>query len=205
MLNLKFKSKQLTLAQRRAFDFLQSFIRKKGYSPTAAEIAKGIEIQSRGVVHRYLRAIEDAGLIRLNPRRHRNIELLLNDDNQIPLVGNIAAGKPIEAIEQKETINISDIFLGINRFALKVKGDSMIDEGILDGDVIICQQSNVAQNGQIVVALIDKNEATLKYFHLEKGGNVKLTPANRNLKPMVYAANRVFIQGIYIGLLRVND
>ncbi|MCB1827393.1 MAG: transcriptional repressor LexA [Coxiellaceae bacterium] len=197
----------LTLSQRKTEEFIRKFFDKHGYAPTASEIAEGIGIKSRGVVHRYLKALEEAGRIALTPKRHRNIRILdpvktlLADLTPMPLLGSIAAGQPIEAIPQQDSIDVASIFVGPNRYALKVKGDSMIDEGILDGDVVICERANVANNGQIVVALIDQEEATLKRLE-SKQGMVTLHPANSRLKPMEYDSDRVTIQGIYIGLVR---
>lgn len=190
----------LTLAQRKTEEFIRKFFKEHNYAPTASEIAEGIGIKSRGVVHRYLKALEDAGRIALTPKRHRNIRL--SDTGSLPLLGAIAAGQPIEAIPQQESIDVASIFVGANRFALKVKGDSMVDEGILDGDIVICEKRETADNGQIVVALIDREEATLKRLQCNLDKTVTLHPANSALKPMVYPASRVAIQGIYIGLVR---
>lgn len=197
----------LTMQQHNTFEFIKNFIKKYKISPTMAEIAKGIGIKSRGVVHRYVHAIADEGLIKTIPKRSRNIQLLdlIPGFNLLPLVGAIAAGQPIEAIEDNETINIGEIFLGEGRFALRVKGDSMIEDGIFDGDVVVCQRSEVANDGQIVVALIDNSEATLKRIQKNTNQTITLLPANAKLKPMVYDANRVTIQGIFIGLLRMAN
>ena len=175
------------------------------YAPTAAEIAQGIGIRSRGVVHRYLKCLVEAGLIRLLPKRHRNIELLMaSTDYSLPLVGVIAAGQPIEAIEQQETIDVASIFLGECRYALKVKGDSMVDEGIFDGDIVVCERAQSADSGQIVVALIDQEEATLKRLFHNEDESITLVPANPSHHPMIYPSDRVEVQGIYVGLLRVT-
>ena len=199
----------LTLAQQKTEAFIRAFFKKHNYAPTASEIAEGIGIKSRGVVHRYLKALAEAGRIALTPKRHRNIRLLepcllegSNMTTALPLMGSIAAGQPIEAIPQADSIDVAAIFTGPNRYALKVKGDSMIDEGIFDGDVVICQKSDTAENGQIVVALIDREEATLKRLERNRDKTITLHPANPTLKPMVYCAERVIIQGIYIGLIR---
>ena len=195
----------LTLSQRKTYAFIQRFFSEHNYAPTAAEIAQGIGITSRGVVHRYLKGLVQADLIRLLPKRHRNIELLTAPvERSLPLVGAIAAGQPIEAIEQQETIDLASIFLGEHRYALKVKGDSMVDEGIFDGDVVVCERTQTAENGQIVVALIDHEEATLKRFFHNKDESVTLVPANSSHHPMIYSGDRVEVQGIYVGLLRVN-
>ena len=198
----------LTLSQRKTHQFIKEYFAEYAHSPTAAEIAKGIGIKSRGVVHRYLKALVSAGHIALTPNRHRNIRLLtlahdmLGGSALLPLVGAIAAGQPIEAISQDETIDVAQIFLGANRYALRVKGDSMIDEGIFEGDIVICERSDAADNGQIVVALIDREEATLKRLEQNTDNTVTLHPANARLEPMIYPTDRVQIQGIYIGLLR---
>lgn len=196
----------LTLSQRKTYEFIQRFIIMHDYSPTAAEIAQGIGIKSRGVVHRYLKALEASGLISLLPKRHRNIQLLEAPLSQsLPLVGTIAAGQPIEAISENESIDVFNVFLGFNRYALRVKGDSMIDEGIFDGDVIVCERAQAAQNGQIVVALLDHEQATLKRLFHNPDRTITLQPANPAHKPMIYSAHRVEVQGIFVGLLRFTS
>ncbi len=198
----------LTLTQRKTHEFIKEYFSEKGYSPTSAEIAKGIGIKSRGVVHRYLKALAEAGHIALTPNRHRNIRLLTSIQDMftggatLPLVGAIAAGQPIEAIPQQDSIDVASVFLGVNRYALKVKGDSMIEEGIFDGDIVICERQDSANDGQIVVALIDLEEATLKRLQRNLDNTVTLHPANSTLKPMQYPAERVTIQGVYVGLIR---
>lgn len=199
----------LTRAQQKTEDFIRKFFKEEGYAPTASEIAEGIGIKSRGVVHRYLKALVGAGRIALTPKRHRNIRLLdpvseLSFGASLPLVGAIAAGQPIEAVPQQESIDVANIFVGPNRYALTVKGDSMIDEGIFDGDIVICEKSDSANDGQIVVALIDQEEATLKRLQRNTDATITLHPANPTLKPMIYQSDRVMIQGIYIGLIRAN-
>lgn len=201
----------LTKAQHNVFEFIKKFIQENNFSPTSAEIAEAIGIKSRGVVYRYLKALAENNLIELTPNRHRNIKLAaqsLKDSIvaklQIPLLGYIAAGQPIEAVEQNEYIEVNDIFSGSHHYALKVKGDSMQEEGILDGDVVICQHASAAYNGQIVVALVDNQEATLKRLRYDEGKrHVSLIPANQAYETMIYEADRVKIQGIYVGLLRV--
>lgn len=167
-----------------------------------AEIAEGIGIHSRGVIHRYVAALANAGLLQLIPGRHRNIRLLSNPVYALPLKGRIAAGSPIEAITDNETLDIVHIFLGPNRYALKVKGDSMKDEGIFDGDVVVCEQCENPPDGKIAVALIDNQEVTLKRVKYNTDNTVTLTPANKLLSPVTYPQERVSFQGIYVGLLR---
>lgn len=198
----------LTRAQKKAYQFIQQFIKKHHCSPTLAEVAKGIGIQSKGVAHRYIAALANAGLIRLIPNRHRSIELIEQAQKRmwstIPLVGTIAAGQPIEAILQEELLDLQGLLDRPNCYALKVKGDSMIDEGIFDGDVVLCEHCDSAKNGDIVVALIDQQEATLKRLKYNSNGTITLIPANSKLSPLIYEANRIQIQGRFIGLLRLK-
>lgn len=197
----------LTLGQHKVYRFLKKYIEENGFAPTTAEIATGIGILSRGVVHRYLKALEKADYIRLEPDKKRNIVLFEKKEKtsfSLPLLGLIAAGEPIEALYDDETINVTEMFLSPGRYALRVKGDSMVDEGICDGDIIICQHAEHASNGKIVVALIDKSEATLKRLQNNGDGTISLIPANQTYKIQTYASNRVSIQGLFIGLLRFS-
>jgi repressor LexA len=199
----------ITLSQRKTYEFIKHYIEAREHAPTIAEIADGIGIKSRGVVHRYVKALEQEGFLHIAPKRHRNIELTSKKPNTpqrmhtLPLIGAIAAGQPIEAIIEHDPINLADIFLGENRYALRVKGDSMINEGICDGDIVVCEHSNTAKNGQIIVALVDNEQATLKRVYYDADNKyITLMPANDSLKPIQYLAERITIQGLYIGLLR---
>jgi repressor LexA len=174
----------LTEKQHQTFKFIKNYIAEFGIAPTTAEIAIGIGIKSRGVVYRYLQALQDLGLIALIPGRKRNIKI--KSDSILPLVGKIAAGLPIEAIENAEELDILAMFIGDGRYALEVKGDSMIEEGIFDGDIVVCQQADSAANNQIVVALVDNDSATLKRFQNNYDGSVTLFPANIEHKPQTY-------------------
>ena len=200
----------LTERQQATYQFIHDYHLRRGYAPKLTEIADGIGIRSKGVVHRYLKAIAEEGLIELLPGRHRGIRMTeyqesLAAESTLPLVGKIAAGQPIEAIPDHNTFDLSAFFLGPNRFVLKVQGDSMIDAGILDGDMVVVEQSDNARNGDIVVALIDKDEATLKYLQQNKDGTVTLLPANQTMQPMNYSADRVQIQGVVVGQMRSYD
>ena len=198
----------LTLGQNKVYQFIQSHIKTYGHAPTVAEIACGIGIRSRGVAHRYVKALVDAGLLQLEKGRRRNIRLKSTNSAHgrfvLPLLGKIAAGQPIEAISDEETVDVTDMFLTHGRYMLRVQGDSMVDDGILDGDLIICHQTNRASEGQIVVALIDKEQATLKRLSLRQPGFITLIPASPNHAPQTYASDRVEIQGVYVGLLRCS-
>lgn len=196
----------LTQTEQKTYQFIKKFIEQHQHAPTTAEIAAGIGIQSRGVVHRYLKSLVQYGYINLLPNRHRNIVLNSLEtlkDYSIPLLGYIAAGRPIEAIAQTEDVNFKEIFSGPEQFALQVKGDSMIEEGIMDGDLVICRRSETANNGEIVVALVDAQEATLKRIRFNSERNlITLIPANPSYRPVDYPADRIQIQGIYMGLIR---
>lgn len=200
------RTNRLTDNQRKTLDFIQRYIAIHGVSPKLQEIAKGIGISSRGVAHRYVQALADAGFVKTGGGKHRGIRLLKatpgQDASTLPLLGKIAAGKPIEAIPGEDQIDLRDFF-GDNNFAVRVQGDSMIEAGIMDGDTVIIEFRETANDGDIVVALIDETEATLKRFkRSHKGRYIKLIPANKEMEPMVYEASRVRIQGVLIGQLR---
>jgi repressor LexA len=188
------------------FDFIKQFIEANSYAPTMAEIAEGIGIKSRGVVHRYVQALAEEGFVSLIPGKRRNIRLVARPDDErgIPLLGSIAAGRPIEAISTPETVDIAYMLMGADRYALKVKGDSMIDEGIFEGDLVICEYAETARNGEIVVALINSESATLKQFYKNNDDTITLKPCNATHTPMIFPAREVTVQGIMVGLLRLT-
>lgn len=195
----------LSKQQKRTLEFIKSYIQENEISPTTLEVAHGIGIQSKGVAHRYIQALEQAGYIKCLAHRKRNLQLIENSQInplKIPLLGTIAAGQPIEAIVDSDYIHLTELFTDSQCYALKVKGDSMIDEGIFDGDVILCEASETATNGDIVVALIDNHAATLKRLHNNLDGTITLKPANLKLQAMTYAAEQVKIQGKFRGLIR---
>lgn len=194
-----------TLLEKRILNFIHAFIVKHGHSPTLVEIGQAMDISSKGTIHRYVQSLRNQGLLAQPERGWRGIRLAddaLSNSTTLPLVGRIAAGQPIEAIENQEEINLTEMFVGKDRFALQIKGDSMIDIGILDGDIVVIEPQNTAQFGDIVVALIDDQEATLKRFKKLKDGRIELSPENQNLEPMIYDASRVRVQGILVGQLR---
>jgi repressor LexA len=189
--------------QQDTYRFIRDYIARHGRAPLLQEIATGLGISSRGVVHRYVQALEEAGVIELLPGRHRGIRLCDAEmENTLPLLGRIAAGRPIEAIAGQDEINLADFFLGDNRFVLQVRGDSMVEEGILDGDMVVVERCEQATDGDIVVALIDREEATLKRLQKNSDGSITLHPANAAMKPMRYSAERVTIQGRLVGQMR---
>ncbi len=194
----------LTTQQKRVLDFIRAFIRRHGHSPSLREIGEGIDIQSRGAVHRHVQTLIDRGVLKRTRSGWRTLELVETDEtsSSLPLLGKIAAGRPIEAIPGHDEINIAEMLLGEERYVLQIEGDSMIDAGILDGDLVVVQHTDTANDGEIVVALIDDQEATLKrLFHLS-GRRIKLVAENQQLSPLIYPADRVRIQGVLTGQLR---
>jgi repressor LexA len=202
----------LTDRQRQTLNFIRSFIDENGYPPKLKEIGSHLGITSRGTVHRYIRALEDENLIRVSTGRSRGIELIDDElaedkdtsdsDNTLPVAGTIAAGLPIEAIEDQETINLNEFFVRPGRFVLRVQGDSMIEDGIFDGDMVIMESCQTARDNEIVIALIDQDEATLKRIKNNQDGSISLIPANSSMQPFRYSADRVSIQGRIVGQFR---
>ena len=183
--------------------FVSHFCFEEQRSPTLAEIAEGIGYTSRGSVHRYVKSLIDDGFL-TSDGGNKNLHCTgkPQSDLTLPLLGRIAAGRPIEAIAESMELNITNLFAGPNRFVLQVNGDSMIDAGIHDRDYVIVQQSSTARDGEIVVALIDGYEATLKRYYTIAGNRVRLVPENANMEPMNFPADQVQIQGILVGQMR---
>jgi repressor LexA len=193
--------------QREIFDYICRFIEARSQAPTIAEIREQFGLSSPATVHQVLSALEREGLIRRMPNVSRGIEIVrqeaAEEAYEIPLLGTVAAGRPIEAVLSHETVYIPPDLLGRGRtFALRVSGDSMIDEHIKDGDFVIVESRETAENGQTVVALIDGSETTVKRFYRETH-RVRLEPANSNYQPIIVEpSDRVSIQGIVIGVIR---
>ncbi len=200
----------VTSRQRQVYDFISRFIEAHKQPPTIAEIGKQFKMSSSASVHSILSALEREGLIRRIPNVSRGIELVEQDSTidsyEIPLLGAVAAGQPIEAILSHDTVAVPRDMIGQGRtFALRVRGDSMIDENIQDGDTIIISAQQTAQNGQVVVALIDGNYATVKKFYREPDF-IRLEPANPQFKPIfIKTPERIEIQGVVRGLIRRYD
>ena len=192
---------KLTARQREIFDFIRSKIFERGYGPTVRETADRFGIRSPNGVMCHLRALEKKEIIRREPNMSRAIQLVDDgpSDTGMPLAGVIAAGKPIEAIEQEERIDFRDMFGKQDLFALQVRGQSMIEDQIADGDIVVVKKQETARDGQIVVALLGDGEATLKRFFRE-ANRVRLEPANREMKP-IYSKN-VRIMGVVVGVVR---
>ena len=195
----------LTTQEQNTLQFIRNYLAQHGYAPKFKEIGLAIGVNSQGTIHRYVQSLEDKGYIdrvKGNSRGMNLVELPLVRPPTIPLVGKIAAGFPIEAIEDQQELNLAEMFMGPELFALRVTGDSMVEAGILDDDYVIIKKQPVANDGDIVVAMIDKSEATLKRFKRKSEGQVALIPANVDMEPMIYAADRVSIHGVLVGQLR---
>jgi repressor LexA len=215
----------LTRKQHQLLTFIRDRLQQDGVSPSFEEMKEALELKSKSGVHRLISALEERGFIRRLANRARALEVLKipesqvvkaaaaparapilrqadNDIVQLPLHGRIAAGMPIEALESYSTLPVPAALLGAGEhFALEVSGDSMVEAGILDGDYALVAKASTARDGEIVVALVDNAEATLKYFRKE-GTMVRLDPANRFYQPMRYAPNQVQVQGKLAGILR---
>lgn len=196
----------LTKRQKQILDFIKSYIEKRGLSPTFEEIRKHFKLSALSTVHQHIETLAEKGFLEKNGSSARGMELKekRNAKNfvEIPLAGTIAAGQPIEAVEvQNETIAVSqlDVQKDGNYYALRVQGDSMIDEGIFDGDIVVIKQQSVAENGQTVVAVIDDNEATLKKIYRENN-RFRLQPANQTMLPIY--RKEVEIRGVVIKIIR---
>jgi repressor LexA len=201
----------VTAKQRRVYEFIRRYIESNHEPPTIAEIGRQFQMSSSASVHSILLALEREGLIKRIPNVSRGIEVVQqegsdDDNNQIPLLGTVAAGQPIEAILSHDTISVPKEMQGHGRtFALRVRGDSMVDENIQDGDIIIVASQKTANNGQVVVALIDGNYATVKKFYREPEF-IRLEPANPQFKPIfIKTPERIQIQGVVRGLIRRFD
>jgi repressor LexA len=202
----------ITRRQRQVYDFISEFVQKNGYSPSFEEIGRGLELSSLATVHKHISNLEKKGLLTRDYNRSRSIDLLpprgrlkqamsVNTGVVLPLVGRIAAGQPIEAVENPETISLADFVRSKEVFVLEVRGSSMQDEAILDGDYVLVEKTKVAHNGDIIVALVEGSDATLKRFYPE-GDKIRLQPSNATMKPIIVPAASVQIQGRVIGVLR---
>jgi len=197
--------------QKQILDYISQYIQINGHSPTLQEIANSMDLSSLATVHEHIQALEKKGVIKKYEGSVRGIEILDKTFNsslsavELPLVGYIAAGEPIEALENPlATVTVSsDIVSKTKRcFVLQVKGDSMIDMGIFDGDHVVIQQQNTATDGQIIVALIDNEFATLKTLYHEKDGKIRLQPANKRMDPIFVEPGSLSIQGVVTGVIR---
>ena len=199
----------ITRRQKEVLDFLSSFTARNGYSPSYEEIAAGLGLNSLATVHKHVTNLQNKGLLQRSHNRSRSIDVLpprssrrgSGGSDRLPLLGRIAAGRPVEAIETAETISLNDIIGAREVFALEVRGDSMRDEHIVSGDFVLVERTRTAREGEIVVALVDNADATLKRFYKE-GNLVRLQPSNAEMTPIYAPAANVSIQGRVLGVLR---
>jgi repressor LexA len=202
----------ITRRQRQVYDFISDFVQKQGYSPSFEEIGEGLGLSSLATVHKHISNLEKKGLLTRDYNRSRSIDLLppkgrlkqamsVNTTMVLPLLGRIAAGQPIEAVENPETISLADFVRSKDVFVLEVRGDSMQDEHIMSGDYVLVEKAKTAHNGDIVVALVEGTDATLKRFYHE-GDTIRLQPSNSAMKPIIVPAASVQLQGRVIGVLR---
>ena len=196
----------LTKRQREIYEYLKDHIRSRGYAPSIAEIGKQFHLSSPATVHKHLAHLEEKGLIRKQQNLSRAIEIIPESGNTLSyhVLGEIAAGKPIEALEQLEVVDLLPDAGDKDVFVLRVKGNSMIEDHIQNGDYVIVESRNVAENGETVVALIDNDRVTLKRFYRE-GERIRLQPSHPNMKPIFVREGDFAIQGVVISVLRKFD
>lgn len=196
----------LTKRQREILDYVDSFIDSYGYSPSFEEIANYFGYSSLATVHEHLSNLEQKGFIRKNYNKSRSLELIPAEGTlslELPLLGTVAAGLPIEVIEEQETISVPhDMLRSGSNYVLRVKGNSMVDEQIRDGDYIVVNSRQTADNGEMVVALVGGDSATVKKLFREGGGRIRLQPANPDMEPLFYRESEVQIQGIVVAVIR---
>jgi repressor LexA len=196
----------LTKRQREILDYLNDFIQQHGYAPSLEEIGRRFGLSSLATVHKHLTNLQEKGFIKRSWNRSRSVELIParigTRSVEVPLLGYVAAGAPIEAIAGAETINVPEDLVGKrDTYVLRVKGDSMIDEQIRDGDYVIVEDRKVAENGEMVIALVGGADVTLKKFYREQG-RIRLQPANPAMQPMLFDPEQIQVQGVVIGVMR---
>lgn len=199
----------LTKRQREILSYLEGYIRDRGYAPSFEEIAAHFRFQSLATVHEHLTNLERKGCIKRSYNESRSVEILpprgTSGASEVPLLGRVAAGLPIESLMHDESIAVPDAMLprrGGPNYALQVSGDSMIDEHIQDGDYVVVHGRQAAENGEMVIALVNGSEATVKRFYREPGGWIRLQPANTAFPPLRFQENEVLIQGVVVGVIR---
>ena len=203
----------ITRRQKDVLDFIASFVEENGYSPSYEEIAQGLKLASLATVHKHITALAQKNYLRRGANQSRSVDVAprymqeqrrqkQRANLEIPLLGRIAAGTPVEAIEQKATLSFSEFVGHSDTFALEVRGDSMIEDHICDGDMVLIERGGDFRDGDIVVALVGNSDASLKRVYREPRNMIRLQPANAAMKPMFYPANEVEIQGRLLAVLR---
>ena len=196
----------VTRRQKEVLDFISAFVERNGYSPSFEEIARGLDLKSLATVHKHITNLQNKGALQRGHNRSRSIDVLPQRSrsrsfDRLPLMGRIVAGLPVEAMQTTESISLSDIVGNREVFALEVRGDSMRDEHIVDGDYVLVERTRTARDGEIVVALVKGSETTLKRFYVE-GSVVRLQPSNAEMEPIYVPAQQLEIQGRVLGMLR---
>lgn len=204
----------LTKRQKEVLDFIVDFVEENGYSPSYDELARGLKLASLATVHKHIQALESRNYLRRLFNQSRSLEVLpkyLQERRrsrttprtaEVPLAGRIAAGAPVEAIEGQETLQFADFAGRGDTFALQVTGESMIEDHILSGDYVLLEKTPQAKDGEIVAALVDGRETTLKRLYHEPDGRIRLQPANSSMKPILVDAAGVQVQGRVLAVLR---
>ena len=198
----------LTKRQREILDYLTEYIGDHGYAPSFEEIAAAMRFKSLATVHEHLTNLEQKGVIRRSYNESRSIEVLTRARQpgvaELPLLGTVAAGEPIEAVEDRDVIAVPEEMLPATgpNYVLRVRGDSMIDEQIRSGDYVVVHGRGSARNGETVIALLQNTHATVKMLYREKDGWVRLQPANAALEPLYVHENDLTIQGVVVGVIR---
>jgi len=198
----------LTKRQREILNYLTAYSEQNGFAPSFEEIAENFNYNSLATVHEHLTNLERKGYIKRSYNESRAIEILPSEATpraiELPLLGMVAAGQPIEAIEANETFIVPEALVGRagNHYVLRVRGNSMVDEQIRDGDFVVVNERRRADNGEMVIALIDGTSATVKKFYRERDGRIRLQPANETMQPMYVHENDISIQGIVVGVMR---
>jgi repressor LexA len=202
----------LTPRQKQVLELIAGFVQENGYCPSYEEIGKGLGLASLATVHKHISALEARGYLIRSFNQSRSLELSSKYQSElgtgrgrpmleVPLMGRIAAGRPVESVENRETVDFGDL-VGGERYALAVRGESMIEDHICDGDYVLVEKTAQARNGDIVVALVDGAESTLKRFYSEPNGVVRLQPANATMEPIRVPAANVAVQGKVLAVLR---
>jgi repressor LexA len=196
----------VTRRQKEVLDFINGFVQRNGYSPSFEEIARGLSLKSLATVHKHITNLQHKGLLMRSHNRSRSIDVLppknkSRSADRLPLLGRIAAGMPVEALETADSISLGDIIGNREVFALQVRGDSMRDEHIVDGDYVLVESTRTAREGEIIVALVKGSETTLKRYYIE-GTVVRLQPSNSEMEPIYVPISQVAIQGKVLGVLR---
>jgi repressor LexA len=198
----------LTKRQREILDYLSGYSEDNGYAPSFEEIARKFNYNSLATVHEHLSNLERKGYIKRSYNESRAIEILPSDvfpkAVELPLLGTVAAGMPIEAVTSHETMCVPDSFIsrGGNHYVLRVRGNSMIDEQIRDGDFVVVEDRKSADSGEMVIALLRGSDVTLKKFYRDPGGKIRLQPANAAMQPIFVDPDLVQIQGVVVGVMR---